>query len=237
MAEIQDSVVMVTGGSGNVGRGVVEAFAAVGAKVAIVDLRKRDCDEVAEALGGDPARYQGFGADLSQPEAVDALIAEVTAAFGRIDHLVHTVGGFAMGDPVHAGNLDVFDKMMALNVRVLYLVAGRVARAMIDTGVTGSISLILARAAQAGGKNKAAYTASKAAAARIMESMAAELKEHQIRVNGISPSTVDTPPNRDDMPNANFDNWVTPAQIGELAVELARNDAMTGADVAISRWS
>ena len=176
-------------------------------------------------------------ADLSDGDAVDRAIQQITDATGGIDHVVHTVGGFAMGDPVHAGDINTFEKMMALNARMTYLVCGKIAAYMIDAGKTGSINMILARAGRQGSKNMGAYTASKAAATRIMESMAAELKEHHIRVNGISPSIVDTPPNRNSMPDANFDDWVKPAQIGDLAVFLARNEAMTGANIAINAWS
>ncbi|HRF97102.1 MAG TPA: SDR family oxidoreductase, partial [Aggregatilineales bacterium] len=69
------------------------------------------------------------------------------------------------------------------------------------------------------------------------ESMALELKEHGIRVNGVSPRIIDTPQNRASMPNVTPDNWVSPAQIGDLMVFLATNSAMTGANIEISAWS
>ncbi|RMG70157.1 MAG: SDR family NAD(P)-dependent oxidoreductase [Chloroflexi bacterium] len=230
--------VMVTGATGNVGMGVVQAFAAAGANVALVDL---DADKIARVinsdLGGDTSRFKGFPANLGEANAVQTVVQDIATHFGKIDALVHTVGGYAAGDPVHAGNLAVFDKMINLNARMMYLVCGAVARYMVEAGVRGSISIVLARAAQKGTQNHAAYSASKAAAMRIMESMAAELKTHGIRVNGVSPSIVDTPPNREAMPNANFDNWVKPEQIGNLMVFLATNEAMTGANVEISAWS
>ncbi len=232
MTDLSNQTVMITGGTGNVGRGVVNAFVAAGANVVVIDMDQDRIDAVLAELDG--SGHIGFAADLSDADAVAETIAKVP---GGIDHLVHTVGGFAMGDPVHAGNVNVFDRMMALNARMTYLVCGKVAAHMIDAGKTGSISMILARAGEKGSKNMGAYIASKAAATRIMESMAAELKDHHIRVNGISPSIVDTPPNRDAMASANFDNWVKPAQIGDLAVFLATNAAMTGENVAISAWS
>lgn len=230
--------VMITGATGNVGMGVVQAFAAAGANIALLDL---NADKIARVinsdLGGDTARFKGFPVNLGEPEAVQIAVNDVVTHFGQIDALVHTVGGYAAGDPVHAGNLAVFDKMISLNARMVYLVCGTVAKHMVDAGVRGSISVVLARSGQKGSKNHAAYSASKAAATRIMESMAAELKEHGIRVNGVSPSTVDTPPNRESMPNANFDNWVKPEQIGDLMVFLATNNAMTGTDIEINAWS
>jgi len=167
------------------------------------------------------------------------VLRDIESQMGPVQALVHTVGGYAAGQPVHAGRMDVFDKMMALNTRVLYLVCGKVAAHMLEHGIPGSISMILARGARQGTKNHAAYAASKAAGARIMESMAAELRDKHIRVNGISPSVVDTPPNREAMPNADFDAWVKPAQIGDLAVFLASDAsaAITGTEIVIAARS
>lgn len=67
--------------------------------------------------------------------------------------------------------------------------------------------------------------------------MAQELKDHGIRVNGVSPSIIDTPQNRSSMPNTDPKNWVSPSDIGDLMVFLATNEAMTGANIEISAWS
>ena len=234
--DLSDKVVVVTGAAGNVGGGVVRAFADTGARIALVDVRAERIAGRIEELGGDTERFKGFPADLDTPEAVDNLINHIIDHFVQIDSLVHTVGGFAMGDPVHAGNLDVFDRMMNLNARILYLVCGRFASYMVETATPGSITAMLARSGQKGSKNQAAYTASKAAATRIIESMALELRDHKIRVNGVSPSIIDTPPNRDSMPNAEFDKWVTADEVGNLMVFLASDaaSAIYGANIEIS---
>lgn len=233
---LEYKVVIVTGATGNVGSAVVRAFAEAGARIALVD---RNADQIASLiteLGGDTESYKGFPADLNSAEAVDNLINHVIDHFGQIDALVHTVGGFRMGDPVHAARMDTFDLMMNLNARMLYLVCGKVAAYMVETATPGSITAVIARSHAKGAKNQAAYTASKAAAARIIESMALELRDHNIRVNGVSPSIVDTPPNRESMPNADFDKWVKPEEIGDLMVFLASDaaSAIMGANIEIS---
>ncbi|MDZ4671569.1 MAG: SDR family NAD(P)-dependent oxidoreductase [Phototrophicales bacterium] len=233
MTNLTDKTFLITGASGNVGRAIAHTFAKAGAKLALVDVNTDALNTLIAEIDGDSSRYRAFNVDLGNPEAIDTLLADM----GAIDGLVHTVGGFAMGDPVHATKLDVFDRMMTLNARIVYLLAGKVASHMIAKGVKGSISIMLARSGGKGAKNQAAYTASKAAATRIMESMALELKEHGIRVNGVSPSIIDTPQNRSSMPNTPPDNWVSPAQIGDLMMFLATNDAMTGANIEISAWS
>lgn len=228
---------LVTGASGNVGRAISRAFAQSGANLALVDMNTDALNTLITEIGGDTNRFKPFTADLGNPEAIDTLLSQIDSSFGTLDGLVHTVGGFAMGDPVHAGKLDVFDRMMNLNARIVYLLAGKIASYMIDKGVKGSISIMLARSGAKGAKNQAAYTASKAAATRIMESMAQELKDHGIRVNGVSPSIIDTPQNRSSMPNTDPKNWVSPSDIGDLMVFLATNEAMTGANIEISAWS
>jgi NAD(P)-dependent dehydrogenase (short-subunit alcohol dehydrogenase family) len=84
---------------------------------------------------------------------------------------------------------------------------------------------VLARSGLKGIRNQAAYTASKAAGFRLMESMALELRDHGIRVNGVSPSIIDTPPNRASMPDADPNKWVTPEQIANGILFLASNEA------------
>jgi NAD(P)-dependent dehydrogenase (short-subunit alcohol dehydrogenase family) len=208
-----------------VGSNVVRGFANAGAKVALVDMNMDRMNQVINDLPGDNSHYKGFVGDLSQPEAVQQLIGEIAGHFGQIDILVHTVGGYAAGQPVHEAGIDVLEKMMALNVRPLYLVGGATARHMMDKGIPGRMVFVLARAGLKGAKNMGAYTASKAAATRIMESLSAELKDHGINVNGVSPSIIDTPINRNDMPNADFSKWVTPQQLADTILYLASDQA------------
>lgn len=224
MAGVKDQVVMVTGGGGNLGRGVAAAFASQGARLALVDLQADKLESLIAGLFGGADRHAGFGGDLSTSEGVQAVIDAVLAKFGRIDALVHTIGGYAAGKPVHEESLDMLDKMIGLNVRPLYLVGGAVARQLLKQDSGGSIVFILAKAGQKGGKNQAAYAASKAAATRVMESMSAELRDRNIRVNGVSPSTIDTPQNRQQMPDADPAKWVTPAQLAEACVFLCSGD-------------
>jgi NAD(P)-dependent dehydrogenase (short-subunit alcohol dehydrogenase family) len=218
--EFADKVVLVTGAAGNLGRAVVSRFADGGAKIALVDRVREPFPDMIKSLSGKRTMYKGFVGDLSKPDKVQKLTDSVVDHFGQIDILVHTVGGYAAGKPVHETGIDVLDKMLGLNVRPLYLLGGAVAAHMVEKQVQGSIIFILAKAGQQGSKNQAAYTASKAAATRIMESMAAELKEHSIRVNGISPSTIDTPANRQAMPNADTSKWVLPSQLADAIAFL-----------------
>lgn len=221
----EGKVVVITGAAGGVAAGVIKKFAAEGAKLVLLDhsedALKARTDDYADILG----EYTTAFGDLGKPEDVDKMVAKAHDTFGTIDALVHIAGGFAMGDPVHEADISVYEKMMYLNARLTFITLGKFAKYMVAHKVKGSIVTILAKAGLSGAKNMAAYTASKAAAMRIMESMAQELKAHDIRVNGIMPSIVDTQANRNDMPNANFDNWVTPEQIADTIAFLVSDAA------------
>ncbi len=228
-------VVMVTGAAGAIGGGVVEKFAAEEAKLVLVDHSEDKLRQRVDAWGDAINECIVVGADLGDPEQVDQAVKRAEEAYGQIDVLAHIAGGFAMGDPVHEADISVFEKMMFLNARLTFLTCGRVARHMVEKGVAGSIVGITARPAGGAAPNMAAYAASKAAAQRILESMAKELLEHNIRVNGLAPSVVDTPANREAMPNATFENWVSPRQIAETIAFLASDaaSAISGQNVGI----
>lgn len=217
--EFAGKVVMITGANGNLGSAVRQRFAEAGARLALVERSKGgETPEATETL-------LTVSADVTDPTSMDAAVAQIAAHFGQIDVLVHTVGGYAAGKPAHETGLDVWDKMMTLNARSVYVTCASVARQMVEKGVHGRIVVVLAKAALKGSSNHAAYTASKAAAQRVVESMAAELLDRGITVNGVMPSTIDTPANRQAMPNADFSKWVTPEQIADGIAFLASEKA------------
>jgi NAD(P)-dependent dehydrogenase (short-subunit alcohol dehydrogenase family) len=230
--EFEGKVAVITGAAGNLGRAVSKRFAVGGARLVLVERSAEKLNALAEELGGECLVHP---ADLGDPSAVEALITAVEARFGQIDILAHTVGGYAAGSPVHAVDLDMLDKMMNLNVRPVYITCGRVARHMIERNVQGKIVVVLARSALKGSNNHGPYTASKAAAQRIMESLSAEVRDRGINVNGVLPSTIDTPPNRESMPNADFSKWVTPEDIANAIAFLASDaaKALHGASLEI----
>jgi len=225
-----DRVVMVTGAGGNVGSAVARRFAAEGAKLVLVGRKADELQALVDELGGMPGV-----ADVTDPASVDALVKQVEASYGRIDVLAHTVGGFAAGQTVHESGIDVFDKMMTLNAKSVYVTCGRVAQHMVEKQIAGSITVILAKNAYKAGAKNAAYSASKAAAQRIVEAMAAELGGLGIGVNGIVPSTIDTPQNRAAMPNADTSKWIQPEEIANLIAFLASEGgkSINGASIDI----
>lgn len=227
MSEFTQKTVLITGGSGNLGRAVASAFATRGARLVLADRSPERLDQVGRALAAEhpDLEWMGHPADLADPASVDALIRAAGVRFGQVDVLVHTVGGFAMGPKVADGDLDGLRAMFELNVTPLFLTTGRVAQHMLEREIQGRIVAVLARSGLKGIAGQSAYTASKAAAQRVMESLALEVRDKGIHVNGVLPSIIDTPANRADMPKADFSKWVPPHDLAEAIVYLASDAA------------
>ncbi len=229
----EGKAVVVTGAAGNLGQAAVRAFADEGANIVLVGRSVDELNKVIGELGGDSSRYLACPADVGDPASVDTLVQQVELRFGQIDALAHTVGGFTSGQPVHEAGLDVWDKMMDLNAKTVYVTCGRVAKHMVEKSVRGKIVAILSKQAYTGSAKAAAYSASKAAAQRVLESMAAELGSKGINVNGIVPSMIDTPQNRAASPNADYSKWVQPEEIAQTILYLCSDAArpINGASV------
>lgn len=217
--EFEGKVVMITGAAGNLGEAVVRRFYDAGADLALVARTADDAQKLA------PDRVFGVGADVTDQASVQAAVDAIAAHFGHIDVLVHTVGGYAGGKAVHELDLDMWDRMMTLNAKSVFISAGTVASVMLSHNTPGSIVVVLAKHALEGQKNHAAYGASKAAAQRVVQSMAKELIDKGIRVNGVVPGTIDTPANRASMPNADYSKWVSPEQVADVILFLASDSA------------
>lgn len=213
--------VIVTGAAGNLGRAVAKRFAEEGASVALFGHRLEKVEAVANELSGNHA---AFGVDLTDREATRKAIAEVTGKLGAPDIVCAIAGGFDMGTPVHEVPAEDWQKMMDLNLGTLLSVLAAVTPGMIERGA-GKIVTIGANGAKSGSKNMGPYAASKSAMMRVTESASAELKGHGININSVLPSIIDTPENREAMPKADPEKWVTPESLAGVIAFLASEDA------------
>ena len=219
--ELEGKVVAITGAFGALGSAVVLAALAEGAQVAAIDRAPAPRTPLeGAALFGD--------VDLSGDAGARAAIDGILARFGRLDALVNIAGGFRW-EPLADGSLDTWNSLYELNLRTA-VAACRAALPHLPSG-HGRIVNIGAAGAQKAGAGMGAYAASKAGVARLTEALAEELKDRGITVNAVLPSIIDTPANRADMPKADFDRWVQPAQLADVIVFLlsARAQAITGA--------
>jgi NAD(P)-dependent dehydrogenase (short-subunit alcohol dehydrogenase family) len=233
---MQDSngrVIIVTGAAGNLGRAVALAFAAQGARLALVDRDQQALESAVQALppGSEAAAYP---ADLMAPDSVAAMAAAVAGRFGRVDVLANIAGGFTMGPPIHETSDQDWNFMMDLNARTVFNCCRALVPHLLAAG-GGRIVNIAARAATRGVGHMGPYCASKAAVITLTESLADELKEAGITVNCILPGTLDTPQNRASMPDADHSRWVPLPALADVVLFLASDAAraVTGAAVPV----
>ena len=232
MFDFSDRVVIVTGAAGNLGSAVARAFQAAGAKLVLVDRAADRLPRLFPDLVDSPNHFLATSIDLTSADAVQTMVDETVKRFGRVDVLVNTAGGYRAGTPVHETPLEAWDFMLNLNARTVFIASRAVIPHMLRQG-SGRIVNVAARAALKGGAKMAAYSVSKSAVVRLTESMAAELKKEGINVNCVLPGTIDTPQNRQAMPNADHSRWVKPEAIADVIQFLASDAARVVQGAAI----
>lgn len=216
--------VVVTGAAGNLGRAVASAFAAQGANLVLIDLKR---EALAAAYGDENSEGEQrlfLATNLLEQEEVNLAVTAAMQRFGRIDVLCNLAGGFRMGDAVHESSDQNWDFLFNINSRTLLHTSRAIVPCMLAAG-GGKIINVGAFAAQKGQAQMGLYTAAKSVVIRLTESMAAELRTKNINVNCVLPTILDTPENRTAMPNANPANWVAPEALADVVVFLASDAA------------
>ena len=233
--DFANKTVLITGAAGNLGAAVAQTLSARGANLVLLDLRREGLEH---RCGQDTDGRLLLPANLLEPAQVQAAVGAAQERFGRIDVLCNLAGGFRMGSPVHATQDGDWDFLMDINVRTLLHMVRAVVPRMLASG-GGSIVNVAAQSALRGAGQMGAYCASKSAVIRLTESMAAELREQNIRVNCVLPSIIDTPENRTAMPDADPGRWVTPQDLAQAIAFLASDAARAvhGAALPVSGLS
>ena len=222
-AGLKGKVVAITGAFGALGGAVAKAAAARGARVAALD--QAPAPDWATALVGAAGLALG-GADLTDAGAATRVLGQAADKLGGLDVLINVAGAFRF-EPVDGGKTETWDLMYRINVATA-VNASRAAIPFLLKSGAGAIVNIGAGAALKSGAGMGAYAASKAGVHRLTESLAEELKG-RVTVNAVLPSTIDTPANRRDMPDADFSKWVAPDDLAAIILFLAENRAITGA--------
>jgi NAD(P)-dependent dehydrogenase (short-subunit alcohol dehydrogenase family) len=220
MARFSDKVVVVTGAAGNLGRAVVHAFESTGAYLVLLDLKEGRLKKTFPVIATLDKHLLMGNVDLTSEESVGDAISRVLAKYGAIDILVNTAGGYRAGTAVHETSVETLEFMMDLNARTVFLSCRAVLPSMLAAG-KGKIINIGARPGTKGFAKNSAYGMSKSAVLRLTESLSAETKHKGINVNAVLPGTIDTPTNREAMPDVDYTRWVTPESISEVILFLA----------------
>lgn len=212
--------VLITGGTGALGKAVTQRFVEDGYRVAVT---LRDAQE-AEGLADLTDRVTGVEADVTDEGSVQAAVESVSGTLGPIEVLAHLVGGWKGGEPVHEQSLETWDRMLILNLRSAFLCCRAVLPAM-RQGNWGRIVLVSARAARSGRSGQASYAVAKAGVSVLAETIAEENRESNVTANVVAPSTIDTLANRNSIPGANPRGWVPPSELAASIAFLASEEA------------
>lgn len=217
MADFRNRVVLITGASGGLGHAVTAEFLDAGATVV-------GTGRTAPVLAKANARFHGIAADLSTGSGANLAVEQATAKAGRIDALVHLVGGFAGGKPVAETDDATWNDMMAINLHTAFYTA----RAALPHLIAANHGRIVAVGSRTGANPTAtlsAYGVAKAGLIALIRTIALEVKDLGVTANVVLPSVIDTPASRRSDPGADYSRWVTPESIARLLVWLASEEA------------
>lgn len=237
MNRLENKVAIITGGAGSIGRITAKLFVEEGAKVMLVDMNEKELEVVISEIGGDTIKF--CIADVTKASDVERYVNETVKAFGKVDIFFNNAGIEGVVKPLIEYPEEIFDKVMAVNVKGVWLGNKFVLPQMNDHGsiiITSSVSGLL------GSANVSAYITSKHAAVGIMRATAMEAAPRKIRVNSVHPSPVDNRMMRsleegyseghgnqvkknleETIP---FKRYAEPIEIAQLVLFLASDDSM-----------
>ncbi len=187
MRKLENRTAIITGGAGSIGRATAALFLEEGAKVLLVDLDKEALKKTADKLENKNVSW--CAADVTNTEDVIRYVNEAKKAFGSVDIFFNNAGIEGVVKPVTEYPEDVFDKVMAVNVKGVWL-GNKYTVPLMANG--GSIIMSSSVAGLSGTPNVSAYVASKHAIVGLMRNLTYEVADRKIRVNTINPSPVDS---------------------------------------------
>jgi NAD(P)-dependent dehydrogenase (short-subunit alcohol dehydrogenase family) len=217
-AVFNGQTVIVSGGTGALGKVVTTQFLEKGARVVVPYISEQELQDFITAHPTSAKSIHFFHADLREEPKVREFVDQAISAHGPPWALANLVGGYEYGAVLDAGLADI-QHMMQVNFAPTYLLCKAVLPHMLRAG-RGKIVNVGARTGIEGTAFHAAYAVSKSAVIRLTEVLSAEVKRQGVNVNCVLPSVIDTPANRQAVPDAEFTQWVAPADLAEVITFL-----------------
>jgi NAD(P)-dependent dehydrogenase (short-subunit alcohol dehydrogenase family) len=224
---MKDKVILITGANGGLGSAITQSFLLQGATVigASRKISKSDFPE---------PNFVPMAVDFTNEQQVRQAITKIIADHGRLDILVHVLGGFAGGQPISAITDQTWEEMRDLNLNSAFYVL-REAIPHLRKSANGRIVAIGSLAAKEPHANLGAYVVFKTALTTLIQTVALENSDAGLTANIVLPATMDTPGNREAMPREDFSKWVKTQDVADLVVWLVDDSArhVTGAAIPI----
>jgi NAD(P)-dependent dehydrogenase (short-subunit alcohol dehydrogenase family) len=236
MSRLANKTAIITGGAGSIGAATARKFLDFGAKVILVDLSEEALQKTVKELGSADVDY--IVADVTKSADVERYVKEAVKRFGKIDIFFNNAGIEGVVKPITEYPEEVFDKVIAVNVKGVWLGCKYVLPEMKDGGsiiITSSVAGVM------GSPGTSAYNTSKHAVIGVMRSVALEAAPRKIRVNTVNPSPVDNRMMRsleDGFSNGHgeeakkeleksipFGRYAQPSEIADMVVFLASDES------------
>ena len=189
--EVSGRVVLVTGGASGIGRAVIEAFAAEGARVAVADVNVQGAEEVAAMVGAGGGEGLAVAMDVLSTASVGAGVDRVLSAWSRIDVLANVAGWDKIMSFVETTE-ELWDRIIGINFRGTLATCHAVLPHMIEAQ-HGAIVNMASEAGRSGSSGEAVYSGTKGAVIAFTKAIAREVARYGIRVNAVAPGLTDTP--------------------------------------------
>ena len=225
--DFDGKVVLVTGAAGALGSAVCEAFTSAGAVTVGADVLEQDD---ADSLLNEEAVADFIQADFTREANAENAIEDIIETHGRLDVLANVAGTWKGGQPIEETPVKQFGMLFEINLLTVFLTSKHAIEPLRETG--GAIVNVSARSSLSGGAGDGPYRASKAGVRILTESLAEE-NLGEVRANAVMPSVIDTPMNREMMPDADHDTWVSPAEIADVILWLASDGAEVTSGAAV----
>lgn len=224
--DFHDEVVLVTGACGALGSAICEAFSQAGATTCGTDIIPPD-DENSLV---DPEHIDYYEGDFTDESDVTTVISSVLSNHNKLSRLCNIAGTWQGGTPIEDTTIETFDMLFNVNLKTMFLASKHALPHLQETN--GAIVSVSARSSLRGDEGDGPYRAAKAGVRLLTETIAEE-NLGTVRANAIMPSVIDTPMNREMMPDADHSTWVDPKDIANVVLFLCSNSASVTSGAAI----
>ena len=192
-ASFEGKVALVTGAASGMGRATSRAFAAAGAAVLVADVNAEGGAETVEMITSNGGSAQFAPTDVSDAESVEAMVRAAVGAFGRLDCAVNNAAIENESVPIAEADDANFDKIIAINLKGVYLCMKHEIRQMLAQGSGGTIVNLGSTNSFRPQPRQTAYTAAKHGVIGLTRAVAMDYAAEGIRVNAVCPGAIDTP--------------------------------------------